>query len=79
VLNLMQDLQERYGLSYLLVSHDLAVVHLVCHDVMVLQGGRMVEQGPTEAVVRDPQHPYTQALLAAVPGHNSKPFLEMTT
>jgi peptide/nickel transport system ATP-binding protein len=79
VLNLMQDLQERYGLSYLLVSHDLAVVHLVCHDVMVLQGGRMVEQGPTEAVVRDPQHPYTQALLAAVPGHNSKLFLEMTT
>ena len=71
VLNLMQDLQELHGLSYLLVSHDLAVVNLVCHDVMVLQGGRVVEQGPTEALMRGAQHPYTRALLAAVPGAHS--------
>lgn len=69
VLNLMMDLQERYGLSYLLVSHDLAVVSLMCDDVLVLQSGRVVEQGPAVQIFEQAEHPYTRALLAAVPGH----------
>jgi len=70
VLNLMMDLQERHGLSYLFVSHDLAVVQVMCDDVLVLQSGCVVEQGPAHQVLRSPRHPYTQTLLAAVPGHN---------
>ena len=70
VLNLMMDLQERHGLSYLFVSHDLAVVQLMCDDVLVLQSGRVVEQGPASEVLRTPRHPYTQTLLAAVPGQH---------
>ncbi len=69
VLNLMMDLQDRYGLSYLLVSHDLAVVNLMCDDVLVLQSGRVVEQGPAQQIFEQAEHPYTRALLAAVPGH----------
>ena len=69
VLNLMMDLQDRYGLSYLFVSHDLAVVNLMCDDVLVLQSGRVVEQGPAEQIFKQAEHPYTRALLAAVPGH----------
>jgi len=68
VLNLMQDLQERWGLSYLFISHDLAVVDLVCDEVLVLEHGRCVEQGPADQVLQAPRHPYTQRLLAAVPG-----------
>ena len=68
VLNLMMDLQDRYGLSYLLVSHDLAVVNLMCDDVLVLQLGRVVEQGPSSQIFEHAEHPYTRALLAAVPG-----------
>jgi peptide/nickel transport system ATP-binding protein len=69
VLNLMMDLQDRYGLSYLLVSHDLAVVNLMCDDVLVLQSGRVVEQGPAVQIFEQAEHPHTRALLAAVPGH----------
>jgi peptide/nickel transport system ATP-binding protein len=68
VLNLMQDLQDRFGVTYLFISHDLAVVDLVCDEVIVLQHGRIVEQGDPDALFRRPQHPYTQRLLAAVPG-----------
>jgi peptide/nickel transport system ATP-binding protein len=68
VLNLMMDLQDRYGLSYLLVSHNLAVVNLMCDDVLVLQSGRVVEQGPAQQIFEQAEHPYTRALLAAVPG-----------
>jgi peptide/nickel transport system ATP-binding protein len=67
VLNLMQDLQERFGLAYLFISHDLAVVDLVCDDLLVLEQGRVVEHGPTDVVLRSPSHPTTQRLLAAVP------------
>ena len=68
VLNLMQDLQDRFGVTYLFISHDLAVVDLVCDEVIVLQHGRIVEQGDPDRLFRDPQHPYTRRLLEAVPG-----------
>jgi ABC-type oligopeptide transport system ATPase subunit len=67
VLNLMQDLQDEYGVTYMLISHDLAVVQHLCGDVAVLWQGRIVEQGPPQRLFADPQHPYTRALLAAVP------------
>ena len=66
VLNLMQDLQERYGVTYLFISHDLGVVDLVCDEVLVLQQGRVVEHGATREVFTHPQHAYTRTLLAAV-------------
>lgn len=68
VLNLMQDLQDRWGVTYLFISHDLAVVDLVCDEVIVLQHGREVERGHPGQIFTRPRHPYTQALLAAVPG-----------
>jgi peptide/nickel transport system ATP-binding protein len=78
VLNLMMDLQDRHGLSYLLVSHDLAVVNLMCDDVLVLQSGRVVEHGPAQQVFQHPAHPYTRHLLAAVPGSRDN-FLKQET
>jgi peptide/nickel transport system ATP-binding protein len=74
VLNLMMDLQDRLGLSYLFVSHDLAVVNLMCDDVIVLQHGHVVEAGASEAIFQNAQHPYTQALLAAIPGMATPAF-----
>jgi peptide/nickel transport system ATP-binding protein len=68
VLNLLQDLQERYRLTYLFISHDLAVVDLVCDEVLVLQHGHGVEAGPREQVLRAPRHAYTRRLLAALAG-----------
>jgi peptide/nickel transport system ATP-binding protein len=65
VLNLMQDLQDRYRVTYLFISHDLAVVDLVCDDVLVLQHGVVVERGATRDVFARPQHEYTRTLLAA--------------
>ncbi|MCK6453053.1 MAG: ATP-binding cassette domain-containing protein [Alphaproteobacteria bacterium] len=67
VVNLLLDLQEKLGVSYLFISHDLKVVRQVSHDVAVMYLGRVVEQGEADALFRDPVHPYTRALVAAIP------------
>ncbi|MFE0021964.1 ATP-binding cassette domain-containing protein [Amycolatopsis sp. NPDC059021] len=67
ILNLLLDLQRRLGLSYLFISHDIDVVRHMAHRAAVLFRGRIVEQGPIERVTGHPGHPYTRALLAAVP------------
>ena len=67
VLNLMLELQEELGLSFLFISHDMAVVERVSHHVGVMYLGRIVELGPRTSVFENPQHPYTQALMKAVP------------
>ena len=68
VLNLMTDLRDAHGVTFLFISHDLAVVAHLCQDVAVMQGGRVVEHGPVRQVLREPSHPYTRQLLDAVPG-----------
>jgi peptide/nickel transport system ATP-binding protein len=68
VLNLMQDLQRRHGVTYFFISHNLAVVEHICDDVAVMYQGRIVEHAPAEALFADPRHPYTKALMAAIPG-----------
>lgn len=67
VINLMLDLQQELGLAYLFISHDMAVVERVSHRVAVMYLGEIVEIGPREAVLSNPQHPYTKKLLSAVP------------
>ncbi|WP_293763365.1 dipeptide ABC transporter ATP-binding protein [uncultured Aquitalea sp.] len=65
VLQLLHSLQRKYGLSYLFISHDLAVIRAVAHQVLVLKDGRVVEEGPAEAIFSQPRHPYTRELLQA--------------
>ncbi len=67
VVNLLQDLQERLKLTYLFIAHDLRLVEHICNRVAVMYLGRIVEIGPTVALFAAPQHPYTQALLSAIP------------
>ncbi|NNH30626.1 ATP-binding cassette domain-containing protein [Rhizobium sp. SEMIA 4085] len=66
-INLLQDLQERFGLTYLFVAHDLSVVRHICDNVAVMYMGRVVEKASTNAIFASPRHPYTEALLSAVP------------
>jgi peptide/nickel transport system ATP-binding protein len=67
ILNLLKALQEARGLAYLFITHNLAVVEYLAHDVAVMYLGRIVEYGRSEEVLAQPRHPYTQALLSAVP------------
>ena len=67
VLNLMADLRDEHGVTFLFISHDLAVVSHLCADVAVMNGGLIVEQGPVRQVLREPAHEYTRTLLESVP------------
>jgi len=72
VLDLLQTLQRTHGIALLFISHDLAVVERLCDEIIVLDGGHVVEQGPPQRLFSAPRHPTTQRLLAAVPGAASR-------
>jgi len=65
IVDLLRELQERYGLAYLFISHDLKVVRALSHEILVMKDGEIVESGSTERVMTAPEHPYTRALMAA--------------
>ncbi|MCY3799594.1 MAG: ATP-binding cassette domain-containing protein [Chloroflexi bacterium] len=67
ILNLLQDLQDQFDLTYLFISHDLGVVRYMCDEVALLYLGKIVEVAATEVIFEDPKHPYTQALISAIP------------
>ncbi|MEM7228956.1 MAG: ATP-binding cassette domain-containing protein [Planctomycetota bacterium] len=67
ILNLLRDLQDEFGMAYLFISHDMAVIDHICGRIAVMLRGRIVEQGSREDIIGDPQHAYTKRLLAAVP------------
>ncbi|MCB9841234.1 MAG: ABC transporter ATP-binding protein [Phycisphaeraceae bacterium] len=67
IINLLTDLQKEFGLSYLFISHSMAVIQHVCRDIAVMYKGKIVEHGPREQIIENPRHPYTQSLLSAVP------------
>jgi oligopeptide/dipeptide ABC transporter ATP-binding protein len=72
VINLLEELRSRFELSYLFIAHDLAVVRHIAHEVAVMYLGHLVETGPTERVYDSPAHPYTQALLSAIPASHPR-------
>jgi peptide/nickel transport system ATP-binding protein len=75
ILNLLLDLREARGIGLLFISHDLAVVRYLCSRVLVMKNGDVVEAGPTQEVFAAPRHPYTRALMAAVPPEDpSRPW-----
>ena len=67
VINLLEDLREKYNLSYLFISHDLSVVSHIADRVAVMNRGKIVEHGRTQDIINNPQDSYTQVLIAAVP------------
>jgi ABC-type oligopeptide transport system ATPase subunit len=67
ILNLLGDLQDEMGLSYLFISHDMAVIHHICDRIAVMYNGKIVEEGTRDEIINAPKHEYTQALLSAVP------------
>ena len=71
IINLLEDLQDSLGLTYLFIAHDLSVVRHIADEVAVMYLGRIVERGPTEQVYTEPNHPYTVSLLSAIPGSGS--------
>jgi len=73
VLNVLADIRDERGISYVLISHDLAVVRQLTEEAVVMQRGKVVERGPTGQLLDSPQHPYTQMLRASVPGPGWKP------
>jgi oligopeptide transport system ATP-binding protein len=76
IVELLRNLQKAHGLSYLFISHDLAVVRAMADEVIVMKDGRVVECGPTQDIFADPKDAYTQALIAAALGGPVKPALE---
>ena len=70
ILNLMDELQEKMGLTYMFITHDLSVVHYFADDIAVMYLGRLIEKAPAKELFRNPVHPYTQALLSAIPVHS---------
>jgi len=67
VLNLLMDLRDKFEMSYLFISHDLSVIRQISHKIAVMYLGKIVEFGDTTSIIENPQHPYTQALISAVP------------
>ncbi len=71
IIELLQDLREKFGMSLLLITHDLAVIAQMADKVVVMYAGKIVEKAPSEKLFSDPSHPYTQGLLASMPGYSS--------
>ena len=72
ILNLLKSLQDRLGIGYLFITHNISIVEYLAHEVAVMYLGRIVERGTAAEVLGDPKHPYTQALLSAVPSVDGK-------
>jgi oligopeptide/dipeptide ABC transporter ATP-binding protein len=79
ILDLLQELQERTGMAIMLITHDLGVIAQMADDVVVMYLGRVVEEGPVEAIFHAPKHPYTQALLRSIPDVQAEPRVKLPT